>query len=162
MAIREAGVSREINGLVDPIRLDQYPAPWEFHPGILLNDLGGNYRPGIPAVRLTPLNMGDNSPDARHGQIRFGASARPPIGDHRIVSTCESRTPSDHSRVVSPAELLPERYQRLRVACLKSDARQCQWVCWLRRSSIRPAIHCFEKSIPPDTEKSDPVVGNED
>ena len=116
VTIREAGKGQDIKGLLkSPIRLDEYPAPWEFHLGILQNHLGQkglsekqinyaiglnlavtfsdpktwpkdrskppadlkslqlfvvhlgsigeNYRLGIPAVRRTPLNMGDHSPE---------------------------------------------------------------------------------------------------
>lgn len=116
VTIRESGKGQDIKGLLkSPIRLDEYPAPWEFHLGILQNHLGQkglsekqinyaiglnlavtfsdpktwpkdrskppsdlkslqlfvvhlgsigeNYRLGIPAVRRTPLNMGDHSPE---------------------------------------------------------------------------------------------------
>ena len=116
VTLREAGKGQDIKGLLkSPIRLDDYPAPWEFHLGILQNHLGQkglsekqinyaiglnlavtfsdpktwpkdrskppadlkslqlfvvhlgsigeNYRLGIPAVRRTPLNMGDHSPE---------------------------------------------------------------------------------------------------
>ena len=116
VTLREAGKGQDIKGLLkSPLRLDDYPAPWEFHLGILQNHLGQkglsekqinyaiglnlavtfsdpktwpkdrskppadlkslqlfvvhlgsigeNYRLGIPAVRRTPLNMGDHSPE---------------------------------------------------------------------------------------------------
>lgn len=116
VTIREAGQGQDIKGLLkSPIRIEKYPAPWEFHLGILQNHLGQkglsekqinyaiglnlavtfsdpstwprdrsqspsdlkslqlfvvhlgsvgeNYRLGIPAVRRTPLNMGDHSPE---------------------------------------------------------------------------------------------------
>ena len=115
VTIHEAGKGKDIKGLVNPIRLDQFPPPWEFHLGLLQNHLGQkglsekqinyaiglnlgvtfsdpdtwpkdrsqppddlrslqlfvvhlgsigeNYRLGIPAVRRTPLNMGDHSPE---------------------------------------------------------------------------------------------------
>lgn len=116
VTIREASKGKDIKGLLkSPISLAEYPAPWEFHLGILQNHLGQkglsekqinyaiglnlavtfsdpktwpkdrsqppadlkslqlfvvhlgsigeNYRLGIPAVRRTPLNMGDHSPE---------------------------------------------------------------------------------------------------
>ncbi len=116
VTIRENSKGKDIKGLLkSPISLAEYPAPWEFHLGILQNHLaqkglsekqinyaiglnlavtfsdpktwpkdrtkppadikslqlfvvhlgsiGENYRLGIPAVRRTPLNMGDHSPE---------------------------------------------------------------------------------------------------
>lgn len=116
VTIHEAGTGKDIKGLLQsPLRLAEYPTPWEFHLGILQNHLGQkglsekqinyaiglnlavtfsdpktwpqdgstppadlkslqlfvvhlgsvgeNYRLGIPAVRRTPLNMGDHSPE---------------------------------------------------------------------------------------------------
>ena len=41
VTIREAGKGQDIKGLLkSPIRLNEYPAPWEFHLGILQNHLG--------------------------------------------------------------------------------------------------------------------------
>jgi len=41
VTLREAGKGQDIKGLLkSPIRLDEYPAPWEFHLGILQNHLG--------------------------------------------------------------------------------------------------------------------------
>ncbi|GIT28600.1 MAG: hypothetical protein Ct9H300mP1_06460 [Planctomycetaceae bacterium] len=41
VTLREAGKGQDIKGLLkSPLRLDDYPAPWEFHLGILQNHLG--------------------------------------------------------------------------------------------------------------------------
>ena len=41
VTIREAGQGRDIKGLLrDPIRIDEYAPPWEFHLGIMQNHLG--------------------------------------------------------------------------------------------------------------------------
>ena len=41
VTLREAGKGQDIKGLLkSPLRLDEYPAPWEFHLGILQNHLG--------------------------------------------------------------------------------------------------------------------------
>src|SRR5207247_2279076 len=40
LTIREAGRGKDIKGILkDPIRIDEYPLPWEFHLGLVQNYL---------------------------------------------------------------------------------------------------------------------------
>jgi hypothetical protein len=117
VTIREAGKGKDIKGILkEPVRIGDYPLPWEFHLGLVQNSLaqkglseqqinyaiglnvaltfsdpatwpkdrtrpppkthsaqvlvvhlgnvGENFRPGVPRLKRTPLNMHDPSPEA--------------------------------------------------------------------------------------------------